>query len=377
MSNNSNEADVQQLNIFELVSIVLRSLVKDGPLKAGLSANKMTPFTCAVFHALHELGEISATANFNEEDRTASLIGHLGTHFGWYGLMRRLSNPTSDSQLDHLCWAYQRKKDEAAKGGDFGLAIPISPDKYRIAFFQAKLINAEDQKTIDVNRPPSGYNTKSKKISVAEWEEFKQIADAALCKLLIGEVLNCEDGKAHHQLVKLAIVSENGRIGVAPKVKFPDWVHYVLWPSQKDVVPSSLTLSSVIQLVQKQFLESQFERKEKNIFKIAISESTSNRSFADLLIDGALGDGNGWLTVNKERAEQLIGRLIQLCPNWLVVDESGTSGGMELIRALETRGNTFVQMAANASLSELPIFEMTNQEVFDEYDTFSKPGSTF
>ena len=295
---------------FDIMESSLRNNLPDF-LEAFRTTPLGTVYECAVVHALRDLGLISAQGQFNEEDRTASLVGHLGSHLSWYLAISDLSgrNTTQPS----VSWAYQSKKAEAEKGGDFGLAVRLADDVYNIAFFQAK--KADLSKVINVWRAPHGYETPKEGVTAEQVKSNKIDADTELANAIQGSV-SMQSGKGQHQFVKLAVLAQNAKDVSSDG----SWIHYAVWPEDSSQGPISFSFPAMQKILQ-----------GWNITKgKALNVSTENQKKAEalaaLLMRGDKCNSSGWLTVDKKRAQNIVGNLTELC-NILVIVEDRQSGG--------------------------------------------------
>lgn len=97
----------------------------------------------AVHHAVHEMLWTSGVLDYDEEHQTASLMGHLTAHFGWYTRAALENDELEGEQLPRIRWGGQSRRKEATTGADFILICDVDaaegPDDYvRLALFQAK-----------------------------------------------------------------------------------------------------------------------------------------------------------------------------------------------------------------------------------------------
>jgi hypothetical protein len=321
-----NEEEQENLNHPQTVlDIISGSLENSLPehLVADVRDHLGTVYGCAVAHALRDLEIISGAGGFGEEDRTASLIGHLG----WYLALSDLSG--SGKEQPSVSWSYQSKKAEAEKGGDFGLVVRLDGDKYNIAFFQAKNADLASRKAVNLWRPPSSYHHSSEDMSD---EQALDAANNELFSAISGKPLSAQSGKGQHQFVKLAVIAAKATNKIGSK---SSWIHYVLWPKNPSGAPRVLDLPILRTILQKPGAVS------KAALNVPAAEYENAGTFASLLMRGTTSGAAGWLTLSREQARDLIGDLTELCNRWMIVEERGSIGG--LVNALRNHDTRVVE----------------------------------
>lgn len=334
-------------------SVISDSLKKSLPeyLAEDARVHLATVYGCAVAHALRDLGLVSAQGGFDEEDRTASLIGHLGSHLSWYLAMADLSG-LKEGQPS-VSWSYQSKKAEAEKGGDFGLAVRLSDDKYNIAFFQAKNADFTSETGANLWRPPYGYSPVSKKIPLEQEftkeqkirDEESRKADKELTNAIYGQQLSAQSGKGQHQLVKLSILADRAMKKIEADSK---WIHYVLWPIDQSMAPKVFDLPTVKRILQGPGAIS------RSCLNVSAAHCRTAETFTALVMRGVEGGADGWLTVSKEQARSLIGDLTELCNRWMIVEDRQSSGA--LANALKGQNPEFFEH--NPPLDHVPELQL-------------------
>jgi len=324
MDEKETESVNQPKTVFEAIS---SSLARNLPrhLAVDVCENLSTVYGCAVAHALRDFELVSGKGDFGEEDRTASLIGHLGSHLGWYLALADLSG--LNNEQPSVSWSYQSKKAEAEKGGDFGLALRLADDKYNIALFQAKNTDL-DNHPANLWRPPYGYTPVSRKKVSSEKAMEAYLAckpvDEELIKAMNGERLNVQSGAGQHQFVKLALLADKTK-EIAPGC---NWIHYVLWPtnhSNKPIVFDLPRLQAIFKQSGKTKIAGAMQTSSMNVDN---PEFRNADTFAALLMRGAKSGAAGWLTVNRKKARNLIGDLTELCNRWMIVEDQKSGGAL-------------------------------------------------
>lgn len=338
----SNEEENQSPTVFDVISKSLHRSLPDS-LSQDVEGHLDTVYGCAVAHALRDLEHISGKGCFGEEDRTASLIGHLGSHLGWYLAMWDLSG--NKAEQPSVSWSYQSKKAEAGLGGDFGLAVRLQDNQYNIAFFQAKNADLSPNGSVQIGRKPYGYNKATKKISQEQAQKNALAADRELKEAIHGGVLSATNGTGQHQFTKLALLADRAKKMTGFE---SDWIHYVLWPENESTMPIFCNLPTMKVHLQN-YLKA-LGTEETMPLKLPSAVFDDTCTFASLLMRGNHSQSQGWLSVNKEEAKNLIGNLTELCNSWMIVEDRESSGG--LAHALTSLGVEFFEQ--HPPLHEVP-----------------------
>lgn len=316
-------------------------------------------YGCAVMHAVQDLRNLGNNNDFSEEDRTASFLGHFSSHLSWYNFFADLSELEKGStSVQAVSWSYQRKTEEAIRGGDFGIVCALSNHTYNIAFFQAKngKVGDDFSANFDVKRSSSKINSSktrrneiAKKIKALEEEKpvdnkaiqslekedaklraLIQEAETEKSALFSNNFTSPKDVTKSDQIVKLACT--NMKAGLT--LDRATWIHYVVWPDRSEGYPMCFDLAKVIEII---------NRTGATNTLLVKAKGNEGCSFTNLLTKGMTTNAPGWLNVDVSTAETLIGECISLCPSWMIVEEADSSMAKMLLSKFSRDDGVFIK----------------------------------
>lgn len=373
IQNSDQQLSQEKVTVFDALSCLLPSWINNTDLLEEFEKlDDKSPFACAVVHSFAEFLRLSTELEMWEEDRTSSLMGHVSAHYGWYHILHRLSNPinpglqVTGSQGQGLSWGYQNKRTEATSGGDFGIAIPISEELCRIAFFQAKNIDS-DSSSVSLARTLSGKTNDDRverNKTANEFAEHLKDVENALAKSFkegknknerVAESLaemfifdaNNKQVKINDRVIELNHQLQIVKLLILKYISKPvrhNWIHYVIWPTTANKSPRCITLEEAWASYSANF---------------TYHWNDASRRFSNLLIDGfsEIDTPEGWFEVDLTKARSIIGALANLSSSWTIIDKEGGSAGASLVQGLEEDDIHFVALEKLGHIAVLPTIE--------------------
>lgn len=286
------------------------------------------PIAWAIATSIRDFISTTGAASTGEEHRTSALMGFIATAMGVFHRLALMSGQSSEMRL---LWHAARKQSSAAHGlgedkvgGDFGVAVPLPDDRFRISFFQAK--NQTSQGELNIGRPPKPDKSDN-------WPAKAAAANNRLARWAVEDVIEAEDAKAvDHQMIKLARTQQKGRVaaGGTETPSSRNWVHYIAWSGEQ---PWCFGLDScrtnILGNNRLRPLHGHTTEVVKAVTCIKLSD-VECYAFADHLARGMCTDAEGWIELSKDDAKAVVGEFAALGADWYIADDTTGRGAKGL-----------------------------------------------